>query len=231
MNLNKQEKQYKEWIGIIEEINRIREELRKLPLIELKEPYQNGWVLSFELRDDIKNRKDYNNIQKALDLVHYSIKTRNVKLIKYIRNHKNFSNFNFNGKKYETIHPQLQLLREKQYNSLTEEIKKWFTLDSENEKYASFRGHKYKINIPRYWLEIRIKPFMITHAYQKGGKLEKRLQFLEDKWNSFHQFFTNYGRTFPANKERLIVKRKINKFLKGEIEDVDNEKIGMEYYY
>ena len=48
--LDKYEKKYKSFLKMQRRLDEIKEELRKLPLRELKEPYQKGWNISIRLR-------------------------------------------------------------------------------------------------------------------------------------------------------------------------------------
>ena len=234
MELKKQDRLYKQYLAYEKRWWELREELRKLPLIPLDKPLQHGWEVYFDFRDDIKNRKDYPSIKQAFDLVHREGYTRNVKHIKRIRANRNWASFLIDPeteKKWNWgVIPQLSLLRQNEYDKLPGDIKKWFALDAYHEKWASFRGHQYWLDIPRFWLVIKTRPHMITHRRLKGGPLEKEYEFIHKKLRDLWLIFShNYSSSFPAYKDRAKLRAAISKFRKGEAEDIPIEKIPREY--
>lgn len=226
MNLNKQEKRYKEWIAIGKEWDEIREKLRKLPLVELKEPYQNGWILTFDFREDVKNRKDYPILKRVLDLINIETFIKDVNYLKYVRQNRAYTSSPYRkGKSYYWPHPRVVYPRE--FEKLDDKLKEQFFKST----IGYMRHECYRHKFPNYYLVIKDKPNIITHAYQSGGELESREQYLRDKWIEYsYEFATRGGSSsYPAYKDRTIVRDKISKFLKGEIEDITNEKIPKEY--
>ena len=207
MNITKQEKDYKEFLALEKRYNELWEQLRKRNWIPLPEPIQKGWEISFVLRDDIKRRKDAPEIQQALDLVQHSFRTRDLKLVKQVRSIKSFKKVNSN-------------------------ISCFFEVDPENEKWKSFRGSKYCLSVPHYWLELKARPYYVTHQLDKGGEIEQEHDYLQDRLRLYWlKYGTNYSTSYPAYKDRAITRDKIQKFKKGEIDDIINEKIPKEYDY
>ena len=208
MNITKQEKDYKEFLALEKRYNELWEQLRKRNWIPLPEPIQKGWEISFVLRDDIKRRKDAPEIQQALDLVQHSFRTRDLKLVKQVRSIKSFKKVvKLQPKKKYGIHiPSLCLISEATFKNLNSNISCFFEVDPENEKWKSFRGSKYYLSIPHYWLELKARLYWLKYG-------------------------TNYSTSYPAYKDRAITRDKIQKFKKGEIDDIINEKIPKEYDY
>lgn len=231
MKINKYERRYKEYLALREEIDNLREQMRKRPPIPLKEPYQDGWILYIDFRDDFKRRKDYPVYKKILDMCAYSVRTKNLKLIKRIRSNRRLDLL------YNEIHPAgggrnkfghvpyLKSIRESQYMKLNEQERSFFSIDPYYAKWSSFTGNYYYCTVLRHWLVVKTKPNIITHRYDVGGDLEKRYKELQSKLDNFHEFTTNYSTSYPAYKDRMRIRDKVQKFKKGEIEDITIEKI------
>lgn len=235
MKVDKQERRYKDFILCKErywEINKLRREMSAVPL---KEPYQRGWILYLDLRDDIKRRRDYPSIRRAFDLAAVEARTRDVKLVKKVRSNKGYLPFcrSLDVKKNNFYQfPQLVKIRKSEYETLLPSEKKWYELAPFEEKWASFRGSYYQLNIPLYWIEVKVKPNIITHAYALNPALEKEIAELKKKLDVYWiEFGVDYGSSYPAYKDRAIMRDKIQKFKRGEIEDITIEKIPKEYDY
>ncbi len=238
MLLNKHERRYKDYLATEKRYNEVGRLLRKMPLVKLKEPFQKGWEIYLDLRDDIKRRTDYPSIKAALDLVTSTWTTRNVALVRRIRSNGRYDRLvseNYLGNhKYRWAYlPTLSHIRgEEKVKNLSADVRKWFTLDSYAEKWSNFRGHMYYLNMPKFWIEMKVRPNIMTHQYLKGGELEKEYDFLRDKLNYYWlDFATNWSSSFPAYKDRAQIRAKIQKFKKGEIDDILIEKIPREYDY
>lgn len=235
MKLDKQERRYKDFILCKDRFWEINNYRRSMPAVPVKEPYQRGWILYLDLRDDIKRRRDYPSIKRAFNLATVEARTRDVKLIKKIRSKKAYLPISREvGTRrlgfYEF--PQLVKIRKSEYDNLLPSEKKWYDLDSFEEKWASFRGSYYRLNIPLYWIEIKVKPNIITHSYAINPALEKELAELKKKLDVYwKEFGHNYSTSYPAYKDRAIMRDKIQKFKKSEIEDITIEKIPKEYDY
>jgi len=231
MLLNKQDKKYKEYLRMEKELSDLREKLYKLPLIPLPEPYQKGWLITIKLRDDIANRKDANDILKAIEIGYYKERfTNSVDEVKSVRAGKKSYSKIVKKKRITTeLVPSFRYINEKKYIELPDNIRKYFYLDVFNESYKKY-GHKlYQIKIPYYYITLRVKPNMITHTRQKGGELEERYEFLKHKLEEFWREKYNYSKTYPRSKQRTETRDDIRKFIKGEVEDIYIKKIPLEY--
>lgn len=235
MKVDKQERRYKDFILCRERFWEIHRCRRTMPAVPLKEPYQRGWILYLDLREDIKRRKDYPSIKKAFDLARVDARTRDIKVIKKVRSSKGFLPLcrSLDVKKTGFYQfPQLAKIRKSEYESLLPSEKKWYELAPFEEKWAAFRGSYYQLNIPLYWIEVKVKPNIITHAYAINPALEKELAELQKKLDVYwKEFGHNYSTSYPAYKDRAIIRDKIQKFKRGEIEDITIEKIPKEYDY
>lgn len=230
MNIDKTERRHKEFLKMEKRAAELWGELRKMPLIPLKEPIQRGWDIVFDFRDDIKNRKDFPEIKEAFDACYKGGYTRNLKFVRRIRAVKDFRKLNMSVNKhfwYEL--PSLHSVNESKLKNLSQGAKKYFSIDPEYEKWVSFRGHRYMFIIPSYWLTVKVRPHYLTHRREKGGDLEKEYNLLRDKMTEYsYKYGIKYvysGSSYPAYKERARTRDKIQKFKKNEIEDITNDKV------
>ena len=65
--LNKYDTKHKSFIKMQKRSQELQEELDKIPLRELKTPYQKGWLITYRLRDDISRRPDADLILQVLE--------------------------------------------------------------------------------------------------------------------------------------------------------------------
>lgn len=233
MNLNKYEKQEKEYLKMEKRCNEIGQEILKLPLLPLPEPVQKGWEITQRLRDDIERRKDADELKEAIRIGYYPTRyTDKEKEVKLIRGGK--KNYTITVKK-ERVYIDLRLSKrvvlEKEYDALPDKIKKYFYLDTAHEAYTKYGRRYYYIYIPDYYLVLKAKPNILTHYRQKGGELEKEYQFLKDALQEYWMKKWGYHKQFPKNKDRTKTRAQIRKFLKGEIDDISVEKTPLEYKY
>lgn len=233
MNLNKYEKQEKEYLKMEKRYNELWDEILKLPLIPLPTPFQKGWEITQKLRDDIERRKDADEIKAAIKIgyypTRYTEKERDVKLIRSGK--KNYVITVKKEKVYVDLRLSKRVVLEKEYDALPDKIKKYFYLDTIHEAYTKYGRRYYCVNIPDYYLVLKAKPNILTHYRQKGGELEKEYQFLRDKlWEYWNKKFA-YSKSYPKNKDRSKTRDKIKKFLKGEIDDISVEKTPLTYDY
>jgi len=231
MLLNKQDKKYKEYLRMEKELDDLREKLYKLPLIPLSEPYQKGWLITIKLRDDIANRKDANDILKAIEIGYYKERfTNSIEEVKAVRaGKKSYSKIVKKKRIAIELVPSIKYINEKTYIELPDKIRKYFYLDVFNESYKKYGYKLYQIKIPYYYITLKVKPNMITHTRQKGGELEERYEFLKYKLEGFWREKYNYSKSYPRTKQRAETRDDIRKFIKGEVEDIYIKKVPLEY--
>jgi len=233
MNINKYEKQEKEYLKMEKRYHEIWGEISKLPLITLQEPVQKGWEITQKLRDDIAKRKEASEILEAIKIGYYPTRyTNSEEEVKLIRRGKKEYTKTIDKKR---VHISLRLgkrtVLEKEYDALPDKIKKYFYLDTLHEAYTKYGRRYYHIYIPGYYLVLKAKPNMLTHYRSKGGELEKEYDFLRDSLQEYWMKKWGYHKQFPKSKERAKTRDTIKKFLKGEIDDIAIERTSLEYRY
>lgn len=232
---NTKDPKYKEYIKLQERSNELWKKLIKLPNVKLAKPYQNGWTIEYDIRSDIKRRADYPNIKKALEVGFGISYTKNVKVVRAIRTKDTTAVIK--GKWHNNpifdFYPLRRYVKEEEFNNFSG-FSKYYYLDTTSERYTKYKRKYYYCDFPSYWLVLKVKPNMITHRYIKGGEIEKEYRYLQNRlWYSgeFNHCKISYSKSFPAFKDRSKVRGKIRKFMSGDIEDIYNDRIPLEYYY
>lgn len=230
MKSTKQEKKYKQYLKLIKEYNEVCDLIRKEPLIELEEPYQDGWILSYRLSDNISCSKLEREELKQLIKDSYSNShVKDVRVIRCIRSgEESFKK----RKKISLIKDYLPYPKMIKYEHINISYKEYYT--EWNNRYYSSKDH-YKLVLPSRYLKVKIKPNIITHTRGIHGDLESKKYKLYYKIYYSGQYDDclgyNWKDVYPKYKDRTKVKNKINKFKNGDIEDIYNEKIPQEYYW
>lgn len=235
--LNSKEIKYKEYLKLLKRLDKLDIELRKLPNIKLNKPYQSGWIILYDLRDDIKRRQDYSDIKKCLDLGWHQSYTKNVNIVRAIRKGDTKS---FIKSKYGSLYlisdylPYRRNISEEDYFKLDNKTNKYYILDTTSDNYIKYKRKRWYCDFPNYWLVLKVKPNIITHKRLKGGELQSEYDYIRNKiYNSkeFNSFITNYDKFYPKSKDRVKIRCIIRKFINGDIEDIFNDKIPLKYKY
>lgn len=231
MKTNKEENKYKTFLGYQRRIQEINKKLRTLPLKKLDTPFQKGWLVYFDIREDIKSRKDYIYIKEAFDLTYKDnyLLEKDPKHITMIRSGVQY--YKKEGK-IILLYPGKRSISKKVYESLKPQTQKYFYLDTLSYSYEKYKREFYFLNLPRYFLVLKTKKNIITHYIERGGELEKERAYLKDLFNSVdNPLLTNFSKSYPKSKMRTETRDKIQKFKKGEIEDIIISKPFMDYKY
>jgi len=232
MRHDKYERRYKEFIRLDKELDEVWQKQRQLPLIPYDKPIQNGWTMGYELRSDIARRDDAKWIQMALDTGYKPQYLRSVKHVRMIRaGHKGYYETNYKGKKYwVSFGPAIVWLKKEQYEKLHPAVKKYFYKPIWGWwEYPNHRNH-YKIEIPQFWLTVKVRPHYLTHYRNIDPNLQSRERWLRDKLDSYYrEFARSYHKSYPAYKDRAKVRTAIKNFMIGATEDIPIEKIPLEY--
>lgn len=224
--LNKYETRYKSFLKMEKRYNELFNEIHKLPLRELKTPYQKGWVITYRLRDDISRRQDVQIIKDVLEAGwNKELYVKDIEAVKAVRHGKKSyttKHKDINGKFVSCdLRPQRKLINKKTYDELPDKIKAYFYLDTTHESYKKYGREYYYAVLPQYYLELKVRPNMITHERLKGGHLEEEYEFLKYKLQEYWRE-CNYG---YERHHRVSLRRqtrdKIHKFKKGEIDDIN----------
>lgn len=236
MKPNKYDLQYKSYLKKEREYNKLWQEIRKAPYKTVP-AFQYGWLISYDLRDDIKNRKDYPEILEAVRLTFKNWVTRDVKLVRMIRQLKLWTEIR-NNKLYPTHlyswYPRglSYSISEEKYKELPPSVAKLFYIAKYDDYFKLITGKpRYKINIPYYWIALKAKPNMVNQVKDIDSALQSKHdrlgQELRPLWLKYSR---NYGKSFPKSKYRTELRDKIGKFMKNEIEDIHIDVI-MDYEY
>lgn len=162
--------------------------------------------------------------------------TNNVNVVRAIRQKKTqgLIKTKWSVDNISSYYPQRKYISESDFNKLTLPIAKYWVLDTTSELFTKHKRKRWFVVVPSFWLVVKVKPFMITHKKTKGGELESEYQHIRNRLyysGEFQSFITNYGKSFPKVKERTRIKVQVKKFLKGDAEDIYNERIPQEYTY
>ncbi len=201
---------------------------RNLPLIPLENPYQQGWVRYFVLREDVlrsPNADFFQNLLLKINTYKYS-------------NAKSFSaKVRRKGKKIIVEeHQELYRVCTNQWNckkfGLTEKEKAYFTYVEEWSETFSRMLRYYKFNESwRYVL--RVRPNIITHRKAIDEVLEQELKWIDNRITNYDLRnrinrlkigFSRY-RYYENNEKPKYSDPNKNKSLQEYYEDYVNEKI------
>jgi hypothetical protein len=138
-------------------------------LVEV-EPYQKGWVRYYVLRSDIKNRNDARFIQQALDLIN----------VERCCSRQNFTVKDYKTGKYVPMEQKLSYVTEQKYETLSQNVKKWFVKTQLVDKYSNrvYYGYVFKLD---YFFEFKIEPNIITHHWIPDNAWETRRAEIDHK--------------------------------------------------
>lgn len=137
------------------------------------EPYQRGWVRTYDLRDDIKNRNDAPEVREVLKIINSTLFCRN----------KEFTRLRSKKKEEPIPQPLLRITPEK-YNELNEKCQSFFVKRELVEHYISRN-----ITVTRYefkndfWFVFVIEPNIITRHWLPDGEIESRYAELTHRFN------------------------------------------------
>jgi len=235
MKLDKQDIEYKEYLAWEKRRDKLYKILQTMPYKKLDKPYQKGWIVTQHLREDVVKRKEASLLNKLIQIGFYPnniiTKEKEVKLIRAGK--KSYTYTSNKTKIHVDLRPQKKILSEPKYKELSETLQKHFILDTLCDAYKIW-GRKYYFveYMPEYYTILKAKPNMITHYRDKGGDVEQEYEYLQDKiqqWWVLHN--DGYGGSHPKHNGRAKTRDAIRKFIKGEIDDIYNEKIDEDYDY
>lgn len=252
MLLDKHERKYKRFLAFQKEYNSLLEAERKLPWTEVK-PYQDGWFIYIDFRDEVKRRADYPFLKAALDLVHKRGRTKDPKLVNRLRSTKRLDQFyrlfgensnylryiseSYADSMYESSNwyyhgstpPVLARCRESDYEKQSVNVKKWLCKVTDNTKYWGERVW-YKAALPDHFLKIKTRPAYVTHVRDIDPQLMRRKAEVDAQMDELgRDFYHRYRRQGWANHMgnkafRAATRAQLQKILKGEKEDFELKK-------
>lgn len=252
MLLNKQERKYKRFLALQKEFNLLLEAERKLPWTEVK-PYQDGWFIHIEFKDEIKRRADYPQLLTVLNLVTRRGRTRDPKMVNRLRFTKRLDqayklfpmenrwmyNTEYSYKDelisrsnwhYGTVAPKLGRVKPEDYDKLHPTSQKWLN-KMEDGKVSYFHAYGkiyYLSSLPEGWLRMKARPAYVTHIKDIDPQLMKRQSEVDKELNELgRDFWTNsyhYTARFGNRALRAHTRAVISRLMKGEIEDFEIKK-------
>lgn len=250
MQLDKRERRYKKYIALMDELNDLNEKERALPWVEVEKPYQDGWTVYIDFRDDIKRRVDYSTLQSVLDLVKVVGRTKNPKIVGSIRNLRKIEKVYslFHNRKnprdsslefgdvfshrsfYQSKHgfaPIIGRLKSEHWEQQSEQVKAWFNKITDLKNWHGFREW-YECSLPRYWLIVKVKPAMVTHIKEIDPVIKKRMAELDSEMDKLrYRYGVRYWRySYDWSEKahgahRAQQRNAIGKIIKGESDDYE----------
>jgi hypothetical protein len=189
---------------------------RSLPLIALEEPIQKGWKRYYELRSDIKNRRDAHDLQRILGRINSTIYCRN----------QDFKTKDYRTKKYEKMQHPLNSIHVNDWDKLgwPGHYKKWFRLCEDIYSgyfWGSFiRSNKvYRFEYPWMFTPV-VVPNMMTHRRAISEEIEQELAYISaflDSDNNWHKLNNLLGIHNPYRYDVKDIK-KAKESLKAELD-------------
>jgi hypothetical protein len=221
MRPDKHEVKYKHFIKLEKELREVIDRIRSLPLIPYDKPVHKGWLVSYELRSDIKKRDDVEWIQKAIDIGYKPQYIGNVKHVRMMRaGERGYWHTNYKGKKsWVEFGPRIIWLKDKEYEKLHPAVQKYFYKPIWWE-YPKYRD-RYRIYIVPYWITPKARPNYLTHYQDIDGELESRKTWLKAKLAEYYRSLGGYhNKGWWRNQYRPQTRTDVRRFLKREIQDI-----------
>lgn len=133
------------------------------------EPYQRGWVRSFMLRSDAKNRTDAREMQQVLDMINTEVHSRDGK----------FLTKNIKTGQLVPVGQRLKWLKLPQYEALSEKHKSYFGLSRWHEpawkhdkvEYVMVEGWVF---IDDFYFIFRTEPNFVVQHWIPNQQVESR---------------------------------------------------------
>lgn len=204
MELHKKEKEKKHALALIRERDVLYKQKYNIAPIKLDKPIHHGYVRSLELRDDVKNRDDY---QKILEIIKF-IGQKKVyhKNKDFVTHHNKKNSAEQHAYLKSIVDPRFKFYNTEQKRTADiEKIKSierylWYhnalyQCSCEDHKILnkcslnSFRPHYY-FKFPWMLQEIT-KPHYLTHYTPVQGELESRLHEIETELNN-NNYYSRY---------------------------------------
>jgi hypothetical protein len=197
---------YKKQRQIRNKINEL-EDKQKIGPFKLETPYQSGWWGTYELRQDILNRKDSDFFKWVLEYINS----------KKHCNREDFKTNHFlNKNKIISIKPELKSIRQNIFEKMTKhsqwgkKVERYFI---ENKIHNSWVGsyNIFKFTFP--WIyEWKTTPCWIVEYYDLKGNVVSEIQELETEfrklgdWNNYLKYLYGKIEDDDHRKESKYVK-------------------------
>lgn len=199
-------------------MNQLHEAERKLPWTEVK-PYQDGWFIHIEFKDEIKRRSDYPHLLAVLNLAHRRGRTKDPKMVNKLRfakrldqayrlfpnenRHAFSSDYTYmdtilyrSNWHYGNVPPRLGRVKPEDYDKLHPSSKRWFTKmeDGKASYFHAYGKEYYASNLPEGWLRMKVRPAYVTHVKDIDPQLMKRKAEIDKELNNLgREFWTGHS--------------------------------------
>lgn len=197
MKLHKKESKYKHALALQREYNKLLRQRWQIEPIKLPQPIHNGYVKYLVLNDEVKRRKDYQQIKECFEMF------RQTKV--YSKDKK------FLDKKKKIRKPGLSKIYDPRFIYYPNETKR--SLDIEKiSRYSKYLRYvpdifsadedvdlkhftPYYTFANKHWLEEKIDDHWLTHYTPVDGELESRLKEIEKemKDNHYWELISSYN--------------------------------------
>jgi len=180
------------------------------------EPYQRGWSRQYDLRDDVKNRRDANVLRQIL---------QKINTVRY-SSREDFTAWDYKTKKRVPMVQKLKIITVQEYDQLNEQMQKYFVKDFEYHKLTHSVWYFYKFS-PTYYFTFVVEPNMITQHWIPDGDVETRIAEITNRvhrdnlWPKFGKL-TSHGLSGWYDDDRSIYrKNKLGKLFVDEDFEID----------
>jgi hypothetical protein len=171
MSKNTKHKNYKVYLRLLAEEDKLNTIRKNLGYRELPKPVQHGYNAYLVLREDIARRDDAFIYQHLID--EYSYETWSKTPEFYIKK-KNY---------ILDKTPKFKHIDENLYDRLNLRVKKFFYHDKSKD-FKSWDGSvrkKYICSLPPYYFVMKVKKSYLTHEKIVDNELERQINFIKDK--------------------------------------------------
>jgi hypothetical protein len=219
--MNSKHPLHKEKLAVEEQLGELYKIQRNSSWIELDVPYKSGYYLSFDLRNDIKNRSDAWVFYECIRLVGKTVWWKD----------KSFKRKICKGK-YEYYQPGFGEISETTYTYLHPAVKKYFSEVRWYHKNWNPYRKTYECNVPSYFFVTKTEPRWITHYKEHDNLIEAEIDELDDyldskKFWNVHIWRGYSGapkedRVFYSRSDRRHGKQTLHRNIMSGGEDMDN---------
>jgi hypothetical protein len=167
--MNRKNPHFKEWLKVWEEVQTLIDYKRNRNWIPLEKPYRKGYWMSFDLREDIKNREDAWVFYTCIELfgTHTWCKDKTM-------------TYKSRKKKPEPIALEKKLISEEKYENLPSAVQKYFSESSSYNKGWNPYRKTYYCNVPDYFFVYKLEPRWITHYQEVDSVIEQEISEKRD---------------------------------------------------
>lgn len=191
----------------LNELDKINEQMRKLPYRKLEEPYQSGWRLLVTLRDDFLRSKKGIIINTLIEKFGIEGFTRSPKLVSRIRKKPLLLDVKRMTPTSWQSAPDVRSITKKEYNTLTPQQQKHFFWSPYGHG-LHHRADAYHLEIPHHYVMVKVEKRIITHVQDIDPNLISRKAelwvMLEPYWRSMGTGEGGYHRFLNRSERRRV---------------------------